>query len=373
MNKKRMMETFKRLIEIDSVSGDEARIHDFLKQYFKTLGLEVTEDQSREKTGLGANNLIARLRGKRDVVPLLFSAHTDTVEPGKGIKMIEKNGHVYSQGMTILGADDKAGIAIMLEAIQRIQEEKIETGEVEFILSPGEEVGLLGAAALDMNLIKARMGYVLDSEGAVGRVTTASPTLYMYEVTITGKAAHAGIEINKGISALNILQNALNNIRTGQIDKNTTANIGFLEGGKAANIVMESLLVKGEVRAIDPMQAESLIQEMRQAFEIAASKYNGKVKFHIKKMATGYNLSEKTAVMKLLSLANNKLENKMISETSGGGSDANIFNEHGKQVVNLSIGYKKIHTTEETIAIDEIEKATCLVIELIKNAPRSEG
>lgn len=369
MGKARLVKTFIDLVKIDSVSGDEIRIHKILKEKLTNLGLTVVEDGSSQQTKLGADNLIAKLSGKSTQIPLLFSTHTDTVEPGKGIEVVEKNDVLYSKGNTILGADDKAGIAIILEAIQRILENNLKTGDVEFIFSPGEEIGLIGASALNMNQIEAEMGYVLDSEGAVGRVTTASPTLYMYDVKISGKAAHAGIEINKGISALKILYDALGNIKTGQIDEQTTANIGLVEGGKASNIVMDSMTVKGEVRSVNAEKAEKLIKRMKISFENAAQQNKGNVEIDIKKMAVGYDIKPNTAVMSLLKKSNKILGNTVIQEVSGGGSDANIFNEHGKQVVNLSIGYDKIHTTNERLNVREMEKAVQLVMNLIENAP----
>lgn len=370
MSKARLVKTFEELVMIDSVSKNEGEIHALLKKKLLSLGLAVKEDESMETTGLGANNLIATLKGTQVKEPLMFSAHTDTVSPGIGIQVIEKEGILYSKGETILGADDKAGIAIMIEAIQRITEEAISTGNLEFVLSPGEEIGLIGSSALDMDLIEASMGYVLDSGGAVGRVTVASPTLFMYDVSITGKAAHAGLEPEKGVSAVAILSDALKKIKIGRIDERTTANIGVIQGGEATNIVMDSLLVKGEVRAIDPAIADTLIAEMVAAFEEAASLHGGAVTIDSRKMATGFDVSDDEQVMKLLLAAGQELGVEIIREASGGGSDANVFNEKGKRVVNLSVGYEKIHTTEEYIPIEEMEKAVQLVIELAKNSPR---
>lgn len=370
MSKARLVKTFEELVTIDSVSGNEEKIHALLKEKFLSFGMDIKEDQSMETTGLGANNLIATLKGDSEKEPLMFSSHTDTVTPGNGIQVIEKDGILYSKGETILGADDKAGIAIMIEAIQRIKEDSIDTGNLEFVLSPGEEIGLIGSSALDMSMIEASMGYVLDSGGSVGKVTIASPTLFMYDVSITGKAAHAGLEPEKGVSAVAILSDALKKIKMGRIDERTTANIGVIQGGEATNIVMDSLLVKGEVRAIDPAKADTLIAEMVAAFEEAASLHGGEVTIDIRKMATGFDVSDDEQVMTLLLSAGEQLGYEIIRETSGGGSDANVFNEKGKRVVNLSVGYEKIHTTEEYIPVEEMEKAVLLVIELAKNSPR---
>lgn len=370
MSQKRLVRTFEEIVMIDSVSGNEAEIHDFLKKKFLSLGLDVKEDNSKSKTGLGANNLIATLKGNHAGNSLMFSAHTDTVTPGNGIQMLEKDGILYSKGKTILGADDKAGIAIMIEAIERINEELIDTTNLEFILSPGEEIGLVGSSALDMKDVKSDFGYVLDSGGTVGKVTTASPTLFMYKVLIEGKSAHAGLEPEKGVSSVAILSTALKSVPLGRIDERTTTNIGVIKGGEATNIVMDTLILEGEVRAIDNKKADMLITEIIEAFESSALLHGGTVTIEVNKMATGFDISDDEPVMKLLDSAGKKLGYEIIRETSGGGSDANVFNEKGKCVVNLSIGYEKIHTTEEYIPIKEMEKAVLLLLELAKQHTR---
>lgn len=207
---------------------------------------------------------------------LFFSAHTDTVMPENNIEVVEYDGNLYSAGETILATDDKAGIAIMIEAIRCLREQNIERGDLEFVLSPGEEIGLIGSSALDMQLVTSDIGYVLDSGGPVGRVTTASPTLYMYEVAISGKAAHTGLEPEKGISVVTILSDALKHIKICRLDEQTTANIGVIQGGEATNIVMDSLIVKGEVRSISPSKAQSLIDEMIIAFKQSAAEHGGR-------------------------------------------------------------------------------------------------
>lgn len=365
----RMRKNFSELVNIDSISKNEERAHDYLKKKFKDLGLKVTEDNSKIETGLGGNNIIATLPGNDEKEPLFFSCHTDTVSPGKGIEVVEKDGKLFSKGDTILGADDKAGIAIIIEAIQQIQEQEIPHGKVEFVLSPGEEIGLIGSSALDMDFLAATNGYVLDSGGAVGRVTTASPTLYMYEVKISGVAAHAGIDPEKGISTISILAEALPNIKIGRIDEMTTANIGVIQGGESTNVVLDHMLVKGEVRSVDPKKANILIQDVSDYFRQAAKKHGGSVKIETKRMATGFHINDDEKVMKTFLKSAKNLGLEVVREVSGGGSDANSFNEKGKKAVNLSIGYENIHTTDEYIPVEEMKKAVQLVIELIKNSP----
>ncbi|MHC5268305.1 M20/M25/M40 family metallo-hydrolase [Enterococcus sp. LJL98] len=373
MSKERMVTLFTELVQISSESKNEGRFHEYLKEQLQGLGLQVSEDKSMEKTGLGGNNLLAVHEGTQNQQTIFFSCHTDTVAPGVGIEVVEEEGVLSSKGATILAADDKAGIAILLEAIHRIREEEIATGNIEFVFSPGEEIGLIGASAFDMTQLTADYGYVLDSALEVGRVTIASPTLYMYEVNLTGKAAHAGLEPEKGVSCVAILAEALKEIKIGRLDEETTANIGVIQGGEATNIVTDQLLVKGEVRAINPEIAQQLIDEMKTAFERAAEKIGGKAAIEVKKMATGFKITDDEPVMKLFIQSVENLGYPLLREVSGGGSDANIFNANGKSCVNFSIGYDKIHTTEEIVVIDEMEKAVHLVIELLKNTPEKSN
>ncbi|MFW8599764.1 M20/M25/M40 family metallo-hydrolase [Enterococcus innesii] len=369
MLSERMIQNFSNLVSIDSISRSEEKVHDYLKKKFRDLKLKVTEDNSKIKTSLGANNLIATLEGTSEKEPLFFSCHTDTVSPGEGIEVVEEDGKLFSKGDTILGADDKAGIAIIIEAIQQIQEQGIPHGKVEFVFSPGEEIGLIGSSALKMDMLTATNGYVLDSGGVVGRVTIASPTLYMYDVTISGVAAHAGIEPEKGISAISILADALQNIQIGRLDETTTANIGVIQGGESTNVVLDHMLIKGEVRSVDPQKANILIQEVSNYFRQAAKKHGGSVTIEIKRMATGFHINDDENVMKTFLKSAKNLGLEVVREVSGGGSDANSFNEKGKKAVNLSIGYEKIHTTDEYIPVEEMKKAVQLVIEIIKNSP----
>lgn len=369
MARDRLVQTFIDLVQIDSVSRNEEKIHVYLHDLLSSLGMEVTEDNSKETTGLGGNNMIAKHVGVTNQKPLFFCCHTDTVTPGEGIEVVEKDGILYSKGDTILAADDKAGIAILIEAMRRINEEGIETGNFELAFLPGEEIGLVGASALDMNLVEAEYGYVLDSAFEVGRVTIASPHMFMYDVTITGKAAHAGLEPENGVSCVSILGEALKKIKIGRIDERTTANIGVIQGGEATNIVMNSMLVKGEVRAIDLRVAEELLDQVKAAFEGAAQKYGGEVAINVKKVATGFHILDEEPVMQLFAKAAENLGYVVNREIGGGGSDTNIFNLKGKPCVNFSIGYEKVHTTDELVVIDEMEKAVDLVLELLKQVP----
>lgn len=365
MSQERLINTFIDLVKIDSESKKEGPFQDFLKEKFTMLGLEVIEDQSMEKTGLGANNLLCRLSGTVTAKPIFFSCHVDTVVPGEGIKPVIKDGNIYSDGDTILAADDKAGIAIMIELIERLKEQKLPHGDLEFVLSPGEEIGLVGANALDVGVMESNLGFVLDSGGPVGAITVASPTLMGMEVTIRGKTAHAGLEPEKGVSAIEIAAIAISKMRLGRINSETTANIGTINGGTATNIVADQVKITAEARAIDHHECEKQVAHMLDLFRETAEERGGTVEITTDVKSVGYRLTEENETLKLATKAITAVGRTTNFEVSGGGTDANVFNAKGKETANLSIGYEKIHTVDEYIPIAELEKAVELVCQLI--------
>lgn len=367
VNKKRLVETFIELVQIDSETKYEGKFQAFLKERFQSLGLEVEEDDTMSKTGFGANNLLCRLPATTDADAIFFSCHMDTVTPGVGIKPQIKEEIIYSDGTTILAADDKAGIAIMLETIQLIKESNTPHGTLEFVLSVGEESGLIGIKAFDMSKLTADYGFVLDTGGPVGSITVGSPTHAGLEIEIHGTAAHAGIEPEKGISALEIAAKAITSMKLGRIDFETTANIGTIEGGTATNIVMEHVRMVAEVRSINSESCEAQIKHMKDLFEKTTAEMGGTISIKVDIKYGGYHFDAETNVVKIATKAMATLGITAKHETSGGGSDANIFNEQGKETTNLSIGYEKIHTVHEYIPIHELEKAAAVAYEIVKH------
>ncbi|MDA9470547.1 M20/M25/M40 family metallo-hydrolase [Enterococcus sp. 5H] len=365
MSQERLVNTFIELVKIDSESKNEGRFQAFLKEKFSGLGLEVFEDQTMEQTGLGANNLLCRLAATAQAKPLFFSSHVDTVTPGIGIKPVVKDGTIYSDGTTILAADDKAGIAIMLELLERIKEQDLPHGVLEFVLSPGEEIGLVGANAFDVSQMEAEIGFVLDNGGPVGSITVASPTLVGMDVTITGTTAHAGLEPEKGVSAIEIAAKAIAQMKLGRLDQETTANIGTINGGSATNIVAEEVKITAEARGISHEVCEDQVAHMLGLFEKTAEEFGGAVTATTDVKSVGYRLTEENETVKLATKALANVGRSATYDVSGGGSDANVFNANGKETANLSIGYEKIHTVHEFIPIAELEKAVELVSKLI--------
>ncbi|MGJ9456905.1 M20/M25/M40 family metallo-hydrolase [Oceanobacillus sp. CF4.6] len=367
VNEDRLIEEFVELVKIDSETTFETEIAEVLKKKFSDLGLDVYEDNSKEKTGHGAGNLICTLPGNVDGAdPIYFTSHMDTVVPGKGIKPSIKDGVITSDGTTILGADDKAGLASMLETIRIIKENQIQHGDIQFVITVGEESGLVGAKALDAKLIHAKYGYALDSNGDVGDIIVAAPTQAKVFAVIKGKTAHAGVEPEKGISAITLAAKAISKMPLGRIDEDTTANIGRFEGGKQTNIVVDHVEILAEARSLVPEKMEKQVAKMKEAYEKTAEEYGGSAEVTIKIMYPGYKQKAGDQVVEVARKAAKSIgrESKLLK--SGGGSDANVIAGLGIPTVNLAVGYEGIHTTAEQIAVDDLVKVTELVTAIIQ-------
>jgi tripeptide aminopeptidase len=359
------------LVQVDSETGFEAEIAEVLKKKFQELGLQVVEDQAKEKTGHGANNLICTLKGlKDDVDPIYFTSHMDTVVPGKGIKPSIQDGYIVSDGTTILGSDDKAGLAAMLEAIRTLQEKNVQHGDVQFVITVGEESGLVGAKALDSSLINAKFGYALDSNGDVGDIIVAAPTQAKINTIIKGKTAHAGVAPEKGVSAITIAAKAIAKMPLGRIDEETTANIGRFEGGKQTNIVVDHVEILAEARSLVPEKMEAQVAKMKEAYESTAKEMGGEAIVDIKVMYPGFKQEAGDEVVEVARKAAATIgrESKLLQ--SGGGSDANVIAGFGIPTVNLAVGYEEIHTTNERIPVEELVKVTELVAAIIEEVAK---
>ncbi len=367
VNKERLINEFLELVQIDSETKNETEIAKVLKVKFTDLGLEVIEDESKEKTGHGAGNLICNLKGTNDNVDTIyFTSHMDTVLPGKSIKPSIKDGYIISDGTTILGADDKAGIAAMLEAIRVLQENEIKHGDLQFIITAGEESGLVGARAFDQSLLTAKYGYALDSNGTVGDIIVAAPTQAKLYVVMKGKTAHAGVAPEKGVSAITLAAKAIAKMPLGRIDSETTANIGSFAGGQQTNIVCDHVEIHAEARSLVPEKMEIQVAKMKKAFETTAEELGGSAEIEVTIMYPGFKQKDGDQVVEVAREAAKSIGRKSELLESGGGSDANIFAGFGIPTVNLAVGYEEIHTTKERIAIDELVKTAELVTAIVK-------
>ncbi|PFG05796.1 tripeptidase T [Bacillus sp. es.034] len=368
INEERLLNEFLELVQIDSETKEEAEIAKVLTKKFSDLGVEVFEDDTMGETGHGAGNLICTLKGNKDGVDTIyFTSHMDTVVPAKGVKpTLKEDGYIYSDGTTILGADDKAGLATMLESVRVLQENNISHGDIQFIITVGEESGLVGAKALDSSLVKAKYGFALDSDGKVGNIIVAAPTQAKVKATIYGKTAHAGVAPEKGVSAITIAAKAISKMPLGRIDEETTANIGRFEGGKATNIVCEQADILAEARSLVPEKMEAQVEKMKAAFTSVAEEMGGKAEVEVQVMYPGFKFKDGDEVVEVAKRAAKKIGRPSELLTSGGGSDANVIAGFGVPTVNLAVGYEEIHTKSERMPVEELNKLSEMVVAIIK-------
>ncbi|MDF2834545.1 MAG: peptidase T-like protein [Paenibacillus sp.] len=374
IQKDRLVAQFMELVQVDSETKNEGAISQVLRKEFAQLGLTLTEDDAAAKTGHGANNLFAMLdasEGCEGAPTLFFTSHMDTVTPGNGIKpQLDSDGYIRSDGTTILGADDKAGISAMFEAIRVIKEQGIPHGRVQFVITVGEESGLLGARSLDASKMEAEYGYALDSNGSIGDIAVAAPTQAKVTIKLHGRSAHAGVNPEDGISAIQIAGKAISRMPLGRIDSETTANIGKFEGGGATNIVCDFVTLYAEARSIVQHKLDAQLEKMKAAVMSAAEEFGGKGEFESDVIYPAYRYDDGDDVVELAKQAIASIGATPRTFHSGGGSDANIFNGLGIPTVNLAVGYEHIHTTKEQIKADDLVRVTELVVELIKLASR---
>jgi tripeptide aminopeptidase len=373
VNRDRLGETFKFLVEIDSISKEEATISSEIRKILESLGAETVIDSAGDKIGGNSGNLIAKFKGNKQAPPLLLNAHMDTVEPGKGITAVLKEGIFTSDGTTILGADDKSAIAIILETIKIIQENDLPYGPIEIVLTVCEEIGLLGAKHLDLSLIESEYGYALDATDTEGIVTRA-PSANRLEFKIHGKDAHAGAAPEKGINAISLASKAIAKLEIGRIDHETTCNIGMIEGGMAINIVPNLVTVKGEARSHDEEKLSKITNEIVSSFKEVVEHYKEassddelpRLEVYVKNDFSRTFIPDEHPVVSLACKAAENLGRKMVAKTTGGGADANIL--FGKGIVTgvLGTGMRDMHTVREYVRLDDMVKTVELLLEIIR-------
>jgi tripeptide aminopeptidase len=366
INEERLFQEFIKLAEIASPSCRERQIADYLKKRLTELGLAVEEDDTAAKIGGNTGNLLARLPGQEGLEPLFFACHMDTVAPAEGVKVSFKEGVFRSHGDTVLGGDDKAGIACILEVLQVIRHEEPSHCPLEILFTVGEEKGLLGSKNFDISKVTAKTGYVLDATGSPGGIVIAAPAQNVLYITVKGKAAHAGFEPERGVNAIRIASEAISRLRLGRIDEETTSNIGIIEGGKATNIVPDAVYIEGETRSLDRVKLDVITDEITREFEkikeIPGAKCDVRVVFEY----PDYRLEPEQKIVGFAAQAVKRAGLDVRLETSGGGSDANIFNDAGLQVANLAIGMQNAHTTEEYLESRDIIDVAHILWEMVQ-------
>ncbi|MCH8979599.1 MAG: M20/M25/M40 family metallo-hydrolase [Armatimonadetes bacterium] len=366
INEDRLLKLFKRLCLINAPSLKERESVDCVKQYLMEIGLDVEEDAAGEKIGGKAGNVIATLKGTAPGAPRVFlSAHFDTVEPTEGLVIDEKGGILFSASDTILGADDKAGMAPAIEAVNALVETGAPHGDVTLLLTVAEEIGLKGADALDIEALGLDYGYVLDTGPPVGTFVTRTATHDRIDVVVQGTPAHSGKNPEDGVSALEVAADAIHHMRLGRIDADTTANFGLIQGGTAVNVVCPILKLRGEARSTSVEKLDAQIDHMVQEFERAARERGATVVIDHDRHYSSFQIDGDSPVVARAQRASAKLGLQQGLRTTLGGSDANIFNAKGVPSIVIATGMDHIHTHDECVSRADLVDTARLAYEIL--------
>lgn len=371
INEERLVALFRDLCMIDAPPLAERESVRFTRSYLEKLGLEVFEDDAGARIGGNANNLVATLKGNKAGAPRVFlSAHFDTVEPTAGLVIEERDGVFRSASDTILGADDKAGMAPAIEAVHALIESGEAHGDVVLLLTVAEEIGLKGAAALDIQSLDLDFGYVLDTGPPVGSFVNRTATHDKIDFIVRGRPAHAGKDPEKGINAIEVAADAISRIKSGRVDEETTANFGLIEGGSAVNVVCPSVTIKAEARSTSVEKLDAQVAHMIAEFERAAREWNTTVEIDHRRHYTAYQVPEDSPVVQVGRTASRALGFDPTLRTTLGGSDANVFNAKGVESIVLATGMDMIHTHDEVVSRKDLVDTARLAYQIILEAAR---
>lgn len=365
VNEERLIKTFIDLVKISSPSWEEKGVIDYIVNYGKSAGVECITYPCNN-----SYNVCIKIPGDDNYVPILFSCHMDTVTPCENIQPVIKQNKITSDGSTILGADDKSAVAGFLEAILCLKESTIPHGNIEFLFSCAEETGLYGIKNFDVKQVQAKYAFVFDSDGPVGGVVVAAPFHISMKIYVKGKAAHAGMEPEKGISAIRVISEIITNIPHGRIDDETTVNVGTIKGGRATNIVAEEAECTLETRSRKKNKVLAIKKEIISIAKTIALRYKAKILVTSNMDYEGYTINENDSIVSIAMKALQSIGKKPLLAVSGGGSDTNILNARGIKAVNLSSGMRQVHTTKEYIAMQDLFDVPSLVLSIVQAAKK---
>ena len=344
INQERLVNSFCELVKIDSPSDEEEAVAQHLIERLDRLNFQVTRDPH--------GNVIA---GESGNDPLLLSAHMDTVEPGRGIKPMTRGDRIVSDGTTILGGDCKAGVSAILEGLESVAEDGVPRRPVQVVFTRGEEIGLVGASNLDYSLIKATEAVVFDGNGPVNTVTGASPTYMRFDITVKGRAAHAGVEPEKGLSAIRIVSEIINELPQGRLDEETTFNVGLISGGSVRNAVPAEATFGGEFRSRSTETLDLVQMQLLSTLERARDRYReATIEEDLEVLFRMYNLDPEEQVVKLITRVMNDMGLAPDIRPSGGGTDGNVMRLHGIESVVVGMSTNNMHTVDEYVVIPDL-------------------
>lgn len=366
INEKRLIDLFKKLVETDSPSGAERQVCDLVKSELSNLNISVIEDNAGEHINGNAGNLYAYIDGDIALPPILFSAHLDTVEPAKNKKcIIDADGKIHSDGTTVLGSDDFAGVCAIIEALKIIKENNIPHRPVEILFSVSEENYCKGISQFDFGKVKSKEAYVFDLSGEVGTAAYAAPTILSFKADIIGKASHAGFAPEQGIHSIKIAAEAISKIDCGRIDDDTTMNIGTIIGGTATNIVPDKCSITGEIRSYSDEKAVEQYNCIEKIISETAEKNGTRADVFFVKNIIAYETDTKHSAVSRFKKACDSMSLTPKLERSFGGSDNNVMAQNGINGIVVATAMNDCHTLNEWTTVDELKKAAELALNLI--------
>jgi len=368
VNRERLRATFLELVQIDAPSRREGPVSRHVSAVLEQLDACIVIDDAGARLSGETGNLIAHLPGTVAAPPVMFCAHLDTIEPTGALQVRQQESLLTSDGTTILGADDRAGVAAILELVMMLRETGLPHPPLELVFPVAEEIGVMGSMVLDYNLLSAPYGFVADSSGPVGKIIHRAPAQQHLHITIHGRAAHAGMAPEEGINAITVAARAIAGMRQGRLDDETTANIGKITGGKATNIVPDTVEMEGEARSRDPRKLAEQVAHMRECFEQAARDASATVEIVVSDVYPAFNLATDDPAVRLASEALRALDIPPLVTATGGGSDANFFNAHGISAVILSAGYEHPHGHNESQDLDQLVLLVEWLYEIVRLA-----
>ncbi len=375
INHDRLKRIFLELVQIDSISRREHDVALRLKRELEAAGARCQFDHAGDKVNGNCGNLVGRLDGNATGVPaLLLCAHMDTVVPGEGVKPIVEGDIIRTNGTTVLGGDDKSGCAIICEVLHQLRENRMPHGPIDVVFTICEEIGLLGAKFLDLDLIQAREGLVYDSD-APGYLFVRAPGAQSLTFKVRGLEAHAGMCPEQGISAIQLAAQAIAAMRLGRIDHETTANLGLIEGGRAINVVPNEVVIKGEARSRDAAKLKGQVEHMIECFQgavapaavtVGGKSYQAELEYSARDEYAAMNVPDDAPIVRKVVQAAERCGRVVKPEAMGGGCDANIFNQRGLTVANLGTGMRAIHTVREWLDVNDMIATAEVSLELVK-------
>lgn len=391
IDKNRLYQLFSELVQLDSVTFQERKSADYVKNYLKDLDVEVyedeawresfdivTDDQGNKKAipfrwegdpldaGLLAGNVYAYIPGDLPGKPLIFSAHLDTVAPGMGKKaVLGEDNIIRSEGKTVLGSDDFAGIVQILEAVRLLKENGISHRSVELVFPVAEETYSQGGRFFDYQKLRAKEAYVLDLSGPVGAAAVQAPSIVSFRIHVKGRSAHAGFAPEEGIHAIRAASEAVSKLKLGRIGTEATRNIGMIQGGTARNIIPDSVVLDGEIRSYCHEEAMKLLEETKRVFQAAAKKNGARVIVDFEVQIKAYQTDKDDPVTQRFLKVCREMGIDPELKSTFGGSDHNIFADRGIRGIVLSCGMQQVHTTEEFICLEDLYLGTALVMGLM--------